>query len=216
MKKFLVLILVLCIFGSALANNEVFQLRNDILFGDTLEIVKQKETLPIQSGSADSTNDVWFTGTIAGMDGRVCYSFNEETGGLTDMHYEFSTSSGKESNDNTYKKLSDGLIRKYGEPLNNPDGSLYIITGKAFEHVSILMAVLRMLSGRGDILDYDEWIVDCEGYHVKIDLVSYYGWTSSTGNIYYSSVSYHYYTDEEVMDELQKKTDENAAIDNDL
>ena len=33
---------------------------------------------------------------------------------------------------------------------------------------------------------------------------------------YYNNISYHYYTDEDYLNALQEKQDENAAIDNDL
>ena len=90
MRNFCSLVLVfILLFVSYTAFAEEFTLRNGIVFGDTLEAVKQKETLTIQSDSEDKTNNVWFDGTIAGMDGSVRFDFNEDSGKLTDMLYSF-------------------------------------------------------------------------------------------------------------------------------
>ena len=54
------------------------------------------------------------------------------------------------------------------------------------------------------------------GYNVKIDLVSYY-YRDKDYNYYYENVvSYHYYTDEDLIDAINEKQEENDAIDNDL
>jgi len=219
MKKFLSILIVLslCIIGSSMADNEEFQLRNGIVFGETLEVVKQKETLSIQSSSADKTNKVWFDGTIAGMDGSVRFDFDEETGKLTDMLYSFESSSSKDSIDSDYSKLKSSLVRKYGSPLGNTGGSLHIITGPAIEYAGIVIALSRYLAnGGGDFRDYDEWIIKCNGYNVKIDLVSYYTRSKDYDYSYANMISYHYYTDDDYLEALREKQEENDAIDNDL
>ncbi len=219
MKRVLSILIAisLCIIGTAIADNEEFQLRNGIVFGDTLDVVKEKETGTIQDGSVDKTNAVWFTTPIAGMDGSVRYDFDEETGKLTDMLYSFESTTDKDAVDNDYSKLKSSLVRKYGSPLGNTGGSLHLITGLAIEYSASIIGLYRyLLEGGGDFRDYDEWIVDCNGYNVKIDLTSYYVRTKDYDYTYYNNISYHYYTDEDYLNALQEKQDENAAIDNDL
>lgn len=212
------LLMFVCLFGNVVADED-FQLHNGIVFGDTLEIVKSKEegTLTIQSGSVDKINNVWFDGTIAGMDASVRFDFNEETGFLTDMLYDFKRSSYKDSIDSDYTKLYNSLSRKYGTPLGNTGGSLYVITGEAINNFATTVALYKyLLKGDGDVRDYDEWIVKSNGYNVKIDLVSYYYRDKDYNYYYANNVSYHYYTDEDLIDALNEKQEENDAMDNDL
>ena len=221
MRKSLVLLLalVLLMFISVNAFSENdFQLHNGVLFGDTLETVKAKEegTLTIQSDSEEKTDKVWFDGTIAGMEGSVRFDFDEKTNTLTDMLYSFDSSSNKDSIDNQYSKLRDSLIRKYGTPLGNTGGTLHAITGTAIEYAATLILLYQYIEGDGDLRDYDEWIVDSNGYHVKIDLVSVYYRTKNYDYTYLNSLSYHYYTDEDLINYLNEKQAENDIIDNDL
>lgn len=205
------------LFFSSVASAEEFSLRNGIVFGDTLEIVKQKETLTIQSGSEEKTDKVWFDGAIAGMDGSVRFDFDEETGKLTDMLYDFDSKEDKNFVDNDYSTLEKSLKRKYGDPLGNTGGSLYIITGTAIENAATIIGLWKyMLDGDGDFRDYDEWIVEADGYKVKIDLISYYYRTKEYDYSYKNAVSYHYFTDEDYQNAIQEKKDENAIVDNDL
>ena len=207
-----ILLLGCCV--SALA--EEFQLRNGIMFGDTLEAVKSKETLTIQSSSVDKTNNVWFDGKIAGMDGSVRFDFDEETGKLTEMLYSFKTRSTKDSVDSEYSTLYQSLVRKYGNPLGNTGGNMHLITGEAIESAATIIALYMIIGGTGDFRDYDEWIVDCGSYNVKIDLISYYYRTKDYDYTYGNKLSYHYYTNEDYLSAIQDKLNENAAIDNDL
>ena len=219
MKRIVTIIMavVLCSIGTGLAESKDFQLRNGITFGDSLNTVKQKETGTIQSGSVEKTDGVWFDATIAGMDGSIRYDFDEETGKLTDMLYDFSSSSSKDSVDNDYSKLKNSLVRKYGSPLGNTGGSLHLITGPAVENAATIISLYRyLIEGTGDFRDYDEWIVSCDGYNVKIDLVSYYTRSKDYKYSYGNKISYHYYTDDDYLNALKEKQEEIEAIDNDL
>ena len=74
----------------------------------------------------------------------------------------------------------------------------------------------ELLDGKNDYRDYDEWIVECDGYNVKIDLLSWYKRDSDYNYTYRNALSYHYYTNEDYLNKIQEKIDENAAVDNDL
>jgi len=214
----LALVMVLCLGVNALAEKE-FPLHNGILFGDTLDTVKEKEAgkVTIQDGSKDKTNKVWFSGTIAGMDGSVRFDFDESTGKLTDMIYTFNGMPGPSECDENYNTLRDGLIRKYGDPLGNTDGTIDIITGLAFEYAATLMNLYESMKiGTGDLHNYDEWIIDCDGYYVKIDLVAYYIQSSDTD--YKINVSYHYFTEADRDNAIREKENQNKndLVDKDL
>lgn len=211
----LTVILITIIYPVAIAEED-FILRNGIVFGDTLEDVKQKETLTIRSSSVDKTNNVWFEGKIAGMDGSVRFDFDEGTGKLIDMLYEFNSSSKKDFIDSDYSTLKKGLIRKYGNPLGNTGGSLHLITGPAVESSALMIILYQYINGSGDIRDYDEWVIESNGYNVKIDLMSFYTRDDDYNYTYYNYLSYHYYTDDDYLNAVQEKIDENTAVDNDL
>lgn len=217
MKKWICLFvaMILCLAGSALAENEDFQLRNGIVFGDTLDIVKEKETLT--DLTRENESNLQYKGTIAGIDGSVEYYFDEENGKLVDMVYTFESYDSKDLMNSDYSKLSNSLLRKYGTSLGNTGGDLYLVTGKAFEKFGAFVGMyIYLLKGNGDYVDYDEWIIKCGDYNVKIDLVSAYARDKSYNYFYKINLSYHYYTDADYMDEVQKKQEENAAVDNDL
>lgn len=176
---------------SALAAGD-FPLRDGIRFGDTLDDINRKITLTLEDGSKGKTNKVWYTGDIAGIHGEARFDFDESTGELTDMLYTFETKEQLPPTQSEYNLLREGLIRKYGEPLNNPDGKRHEVTGTAFEHAETLIRLwTQMLSGGGEILNYEEWIVEADGYSVKIDLVCYH-YRNSGDTLYYSNdISYH-------------------------
>ena len=211
-----VLVSILLIGCINVAIAEEFQLRNGIHFGDDLEIVKSKETLTIEDSSKDKTNNIWFDGKIAGMQGSVRYDFDEETGKLIEMLYIFDETTSKESVDSDYTTLYQSLIRKYGNPLGNTGGSIHTITGTVFTYWATVKWLTELLDGKNDYRDYDEWIVNCDGYNVKIDLLSWYDRDSNYKYKYRNGLSYHYYTDEDFLNKIQEKLDENAAVDNDL
>ena len=64
-------------------------------------------------------------------------------------------------------------------------------------------------------MDYDEWVVDTDTYHVKIDMTSYYLRTSAD-TLYLVDVSYQKYTDEDFENALAAKQNERDTVDNDL
>lgn len=217
MKKWICLLvaMILCLAGSAFAENEDFQLRNGIIFGDTMNIVKQKETLT--EITFENESELQYEGTIAGINGSVRYYFDEENGKLTDMLYSFSSYSSRDLMNSDYSKLQESLLRKYGTPLGNTGGFFYLITGKALREINIFVnTTIFFFNGDGDFADYDEWIVNRNDYNVKIDLISSYARKEGEDYQFKLNLSYHYYTDAEYWDKVQKKQEENAAIDSDL
>ena len=172
MKSFRISIAILCMIlllcSTALADD--FTLRSDIHFGDTMEAILQKETTLTRTSETSNS----FSGTIAGYSGSTCdFAFDDE-GKLISMTYEFDCTS-RESTNSHYKTLYDSLVRKYGSPLGNTNGSCHLITGPAMSNMAVWVYLFGTFNGwSADYYDYDEWSVDCDDYHVKIDLVSFY------------------------------------------
>lgn len=191
---------------------EEFTLRNGILFGDTMEDILQKEQTLIRSGD-DSTS---FTGRIAGFDGATCDFEFDDDDKLISMTYGFDCSS-KDSMKDDYKTLYSSLVRQYGAAEGNTGGSCELITGPAISRMAMWVYLFGEVDGwAADYYDYDEWIIDCSDYHVKIDLVSYYYRNSDYEYTYIIDLSYHKYTDEDYEAAVQEKATEREEIDNDL
>ena len=68
----------------------------------------------------------------------------------------------------------------------------------------------------GDYADYDEWIVDTDGGHVKIDLIAYYYRDDVFNYSYFVSLSCKFNTDADYDAAWQEKQAERAEVDNDL
>lgn len=231
MKRILSLLLVsILVLLSISAVAEEFSPRNGISFGDTMEEVLEKETFEIDEmddGNDDEdTNDdeeaeypyyiKTAKGTLANISGTyIKYKFDADKT-LKEVIYYFPSRSDKDSSDSDYKSLYNGLVRKYGSALGYSNGSCYIITGAAIEAAVFTAYLFEMLDGYGDIRDYDEWDVDANDYHVKIELAQYY-WGSSYSNILYDNcMSYTYFTDEDLSAAMAEKQADREAVDNDL
>ena len=186
-----------------------FELRNGIMFGDSISDVQNKETLKTERKTEDdetvlSTPD---GGTIAGIDdSKVYYTFNEDNE-LYDMRYYFY--------EDAFDKISDGLVRKYEDPVaDGIDDSEEILLTRtsALTAAAKLNSMYGMLGDNMEILGFSQWIVDCEDYSVKIDLIEMNFYNSSKPYDYYTLVGYRKVTDEEIA---EKEADQ-EAIDQDL
>ena len=208
------LVLMVSCFSSALAAED-FTLRSGIKFGDTLEDILAKEkTLTRESEDSNS-----FTGKIAGYSNANCsFSFDDD-GKLIDMQYTFNNNicTSRDEMNNVYKKLYESLKRQYGNPLGNTGGKLHLITGEAITTMAILVYLFGSLDGySADYADYVEWVIDCNDYHVKIDIVSFYTRSKNYTYDYYVALSYHCFTDEEYTAAVREKEGEIQEVDADL
>ncbi len=211
---FLVLsFMLVCLSAPVSAGSEPFELRNGIVFGDSLGTVKQKENFPIEQNQEEKTNAVWFQGRMDnGHNAEIRYDFDENTGMLTDLLYAYEYSADINAIKSEYSMLVLDLIGKYGLPLDFSDGSVSIITGAAFEQAGFLIYIFTSSAGTGELLDYDEWIVPCDGYYVKIDLVSCaYGNGNAAECRYQNLASYHYFTDADYQSALHELEEEMKA-----
>lgn len=217
MKKLLTVLIacILCLSAvTAGTAEEGFTLRNGIKFGDTMDDIVLKETTLIRNDETSNS----FTGKIAGYSDADCTFYFDDDGKLKSMEYGFSNSCySRESTNEVYKKLYQSLVRQYGKAEGNTDGSCELITGPAIDSMGFWVYLMGMFEGcNADYYDYDEWIVDTDSYHVKIDLISYYYRNDDYEYTYYVNLSYHMYTDEEYDAKINEKIAEQSEVDNDL
>ena len=208
----LVLVIVLGCVGSAIG--EDFKLRNGILFGDTIETIVEKET----TLTRESEDSNWFKGKIAGYSNAECSFLFDDDGKMYDMTYTFGSScTSRDSMNDVYTTLYQSLVRQYGTPLGNTGGSCHLITGNAIDRMGLFVYLFGGIDGySGDYVDYGEWIVDCDDYHVKIDLISYYYRNSDYDYSYFCDLSYHRYTDADYNAAVKEKQGEREEVDSDL
>ena len=219
----LVLLLSICI-GSASAEDR-FEIRNGIYLGDTFEEVLEKNELGFEiddyaNYEEDDNGEyyIWTNkGKIAGYeDTKMRFTFKDKI--LVDVVYLFASKSEKNSVDSQYETLKSSLTRKYGNPLGNTGGSLYIMTSGAFEYALLSTYVYKnLLDGIGDVRDYDEWTyTDLSAYNVKVDLVSTYYGKSYSDISFVNVIGYSIYTDEDIAGAVADKIAENDERDSDL
>ena len=215
LTRLLCALLALSCIPFALADVE-FTLRNGIEFGDTMETILTKETT-LERESEDSN---WFNGRIAGYDNATCGFYFDDDGKLDGMDYKFGEEvcTSRDTMNDVYKKLYQSLVRQYGTPLGNTSGSCYLITGPAVTQMALwVYFVVPLAEGSaGDYVDYDEWVVEADGYNVKIDIVSYYFRDSDYEYSYYVDLSYQYFTDADLEEAVNEKQSEQEEVDNDL
>lgn len=211
-NRLFIFVTILLVFLNNIAFAEEFELRNGIHFGDSLDTIVKKETTLTRSDDTSSS----FVGRIAGFDDSTCDFDVGENDKLISMNYKFDCYS-KDDTTNKYKTLYDSLVRKYGNPEGNTGGNCDLITGPAISSMALWVYLFGELDGwSADYYDYDEWIVDLADYHVKIDLVSYYYRNSDFEYTYSINLSYLKFTDEDYQKEIDKKTNEQKEVDNDL
>ena len=221
-------------FGTCV-NADDFTIRNDIYFGDSIEIVQEKEVLGFNEEDIADKNDIVNLttkyGTIAGIDNsNIVYSFENDE--LTDIVYGIGIA--KDNLDENilesdYNTIFDGLVRKYGDPLynNRKYGELYSnlkegeypIVTYAYNYASFVNNY-STITDINYMLDYNEWVVKYDDYNVKIDLTGAlceYDAKMHLSGVY---VGYKYFTDEDLENAIQEieeyEKDIYSNVDDDL
>lgn len=219
MKKLISLLMCVCMLlaglGAAIAEAEDFELRSGIHFGDTIDDIVEKETTLTRLN--EESNE--FQGRISGYDDASCMFIFDDDGKLEDMKYSFGSGVcySRDRMNDVYLELYRGLVRKYGTAIGNTGGTCELITGSAMDEMALFVYLIGELDGySSDYTDYDEWIVDTKGGHVKIDLVSFYLRNSDFEYSYYVDLSYKFYTDEDFKAAQQEKQAARDEVDNDL
>ena len=204
----------------ALADESGFRLRNDVCFGDAYNVVKEKETLDVDTRYGDKHNLYTVEGSVAGIDGTsIWYRFDESTGALFDVRWSLPHRTEAADSDLDYNKLYNALVSKYGAPIELEAGEHYFIRGSAISAAEYNANWYKkeFSDGAGRICAYAEWTVDAgAGQHVKIEIVQQYYGSKSYNTKYAIAVGYSSFTQEELDEGLRKQNEENAALMNDI
>lgn len=213
MKKIFCLILMIAVLLSSTSfAEEEFTLRKGIKFGDTMDTILQKETSLTRKSETSNV----FTGKIAGYSDASCEFAFDDNGGLKSMTYCFDCFS-RDTTNNTYDTLYDSLVRQYGKAEGNTGGNCEMIIGPAIDSMAFWVYLMGELDGwSANYYDYDEWIIKCTDYNVKIDLVSFYYRNDDFEYTYKVETSYLKYTDDEYDAKIEKKQHERDEVDDDL
>lgn len=213
---FLAMMLVATMVLTASAE-DTYTLRNGVQFGDTMEQVKAKETLPWDEDNCNETRLWTESGTVAGISGVDVVYFFDENGKLEEVKWELPDRSYGDSSDSDYSTLYKAFAQKYGSPLGYTGGDCYIITGRALEGAATLYLLYDMLDMYGTMRDYDEWDYTIgNGEHVKIEIAQFRYGESILDADYHIYVGYKYFTDADLQEAMDEKRQENQAVMNDI
>lgn len=203
MKKLVSLLLVsMMVLLTVSATAEEFSLRNGIQFGDTMDDVLAKETLEIsESGEMDPDGDYSYyistgEGTVADIDfDRIDYYFDANQT-LCEVLYVFKTGNDTVTSMTNYFLLVADVCNEYGAVLGNTEGELYPFVGAAIQRAANTVRLLQMFGGNAYVCNYDEWVIDLDEGHVKIETAQRYA--LGTEDMYDMEMSYTYFTDDDL------------------
>lgn len=170
---FLSLTFFLCACSSAVATNSAkntFELRNGIHFGDTVDEIKEKETVLSLKKYNEEKKYLYYSGEIAGVDGSAYFYFDENDK-LNEVMYSIYEVFDYESFEAAYNTIYSSCVRQYGNPLT---GSDYPIRGTATNDTYDDLAEVRNNKGSTKIYEHNQWVVTGDnGKNTKIDLLYY-------------------------------------------
>lgn len=204
MKKMVSLILAvifLCITsGFAETYMESFTVRNGISFGLTLDEVKKIEK---NTGPLTKDGDYWKIEniTISGISNSTVYYGFDSNQRLYEFHYNYNTPRTSYAFcEREYLRITQSLINKYGEPLGYSGGKTHVIRTATLDS---LIESLRTIELFFPIavpstyyLPYNEWVIDTNDGHIKIEHVMIYIGNSS-GESTPHILKYQFYSNEE-------------------
>lgn len=216
--------------GKTTTETPAFILRNGIQFGDSVEVVKQKETtLEFESHkpatSEDEDETLVYKGTISGIEESTA-EFVFSDGKLKSMLYTLGDSYLDADETDTslhrirhsivsdqYEKVKNGLSEKYGAPLSEDCG----FYGSELDGI-ITLELGNAMFGFGssnDFLQYDEWFFQVGQDYVKIDQIYEVDITSWAG--YYDHyVEYTLIPASELLEKTVDAVEEHNTVTNDL
>ena len=199
-----------------------FILRNGIMFGDSRNTIYSKETFTFQEFLQDDdeyggylhwTNE----GEVSGYDGtKIRFSFDKNDE-LKEMEYYFDGIVMESYAENRYDTIYDGLVRKYGEPLEYT-GELYPITTKVYGAANLLISLSKIIEGKGNFEEYAEWVIEVnDEYSVKIDLLNYYTYNATNKQMEYEMrLAYRAFNSDDIISVAEAEVQNQMSVDEDL
>ena len=177
MKKLISILLTMIIamasvvaFAEGTLMEGTFSIRNGIVYGDSINTVKEKEELGIAEETSSSLTTI--EGTIASIaNSTITYSFSAD-GSLYDVLMDFGVHIGKPQQAiSAYNTVFEALCDKYGEPFGQNLSTWYVIYGSAVEDYSRNASFLKNIGLTPALQGSAQWILRYEDINVKIDLL---------------------------------------------
>lgn len=214
MKKMLVcLMIAVLLMLSAASALEGFTLRNGVQFGDTIEQIREKETLVLKDPvtrfdftTFTSLTALWTQkGTVAGIDGvEIGYLFDRSKK-LAEVQWKLPANESAGTSDSRYSALYNAMVIKYGAPLACSNGTHFAITGIAIDQAY------------GPLRNCAEWVHDCgDGHYVKIELVQFNDGERAAQPTFSIHVGYTYFTDAQLKESPHQMEQDDASILSDI
>jgi len=185
-KKALSIMIAILLGFANLGFAEGFSMRNGVEFGMTLEEIEKVETFSRDKSKNQEVYSYGY-GKISGIDGSCVEYHFDQNGKLNSLEINFS-----EENKNNpmikedYVKINSLLEDKYGKPLGNKNGECYFLRGNEFNSVLSNYTLFKML---GTVI-YDEWLLETEDGHIKIDHFCFYKGSEGMHCLEYSFFSH--------------------------
>ncbi len=164
----LVAFLILCQVTASLAESFVYR---GLSFGMSPNQVKNIETLTLRLDHLDHKKPMLeYTGSIANIDrSSVSYHFNNNK--LSSIVVMFNNRDNSQNTlKNDFNDIQSALTSKYGKPLGYTNGKTSSYVGEYFDFtLSMEIKTANILGLKGRFHNYDEWLIETDDGHVKID-----------------------------------------------
>lgn len=152
-----VLMIGLCLSGSCALADDVFMFRNGIQFGDSMGSVREKEK---NTGnlSEDENHLRYSELKLSGIENSLLsYGFQNDSLVSITLSYDCSMSIGKAKSD--YERINEGLIRKYGEPIEKEE-DIKPFPGGLFERCEPIFTEPQI--SQQNIYGKNQWMIPIE------------------------------------------------------
>ena len=210
MRKFFCYLFVFAIsltfISNAFCEDFHFSFRNGIEFGNSVEDVKSKEnTKP----DAEDENFLFYPHLQLSSIGNSSINYNFENGKLYQIMIDYNSNykgwDDTSSRTEEYKKINDGLIRKYGEPsASDEKGAHEFPLGAYYWYKNYYE---NGSSVTKELISFNQWIMADQEYNVAIQHVLF-----EVNNRY----CVHFLTYQTIDSEESETNKLNSIVDNDL
>lgn len=210
MKRFfsylVVVVIALTFMSDAFCDEFHFSFRNGIEFGDGVEDVKSKEdTKP----DTEKENFLFYPHLQLSSIGNSSINYNFENGKLYQIMIDYNSNyegwDDTSSRTEEYKKINEGLIRKYGEPsVSDEEGANEFPLGAYYWYKNYYESGSSVSK---ELISFNQWIMTDKEYDVAIQHVLF-------------EVNYrycvHFLTYQKIASEESEMNKLNSIVDNDL
>lgn len=190
MKKLFSLFIVMILMFPIVCNAEGFIIHSGTQFGDTIEEVKEKETLDVLY---ETPSGIIFRGEVAGIEDVWLYYHFDENGKLYDVFYNMIQTESHDLVLETHNMLNSLLKEKYGNPLSEDDEIYQLLNGFNISSILKTDESIKKSIGSDYKISITSWTVQDDNQFIKIDLFIEKDSVQS-----YCGIEYYPYTEEEL------------------